>query len=79
MMYEWETVARLAKPCPLCGSRNVVTEKRSKFEEIPTLKTCTYIECRDCHVTVYGDPVLEGTTYNEAQRRVLKRWNRRAS
>lgn len=76
--FEWQKTARLAKPCPLCGSRRVVTESRESFNESEN-KSCTYIECLDCGVTIYGEAVVEGTDYNTAQRNVLKMWNRRAS
>ena len=80
---DWEVRARLAKPCPFCGSRKVITESREHFEAGET-KTCCYIECADCGATIYGDPVRDESgrfveDYNTAQRGALKAWNRRAA
>ena len=78
MKFEWQKIARLAKPCPLCGSRRIVTESKEHFDSIEN-KSCSYIECLDCGVMIYGEGVTEGTDYNTAQRNVLRMWNRRAS
>ena len=78
---DWERTAFLAKPCPFCGCKNVVTETKDNFED--SNKSCTYIECLNCGVTIWGDvKSVNGSyerTYNEAQRAVLQKWNRRAS
>lgn len=76
--YEWQRYARLAKPCPFCGGRRLVTESRESFDSSKN-KSCTYIECLDCGATIYGEAVVEGTDYNTAQRNALKLWNRRAA
>lgn len=78
MKYEWEKIARFAKPCPFCGSHRVITENKENFDDAVN-KSCTYIRCENCGVSIYGDPVVGGIDYNEAQRNVLKVWNRRVS
>ena len=78
MTFEWEKIARLAKPCPFCGSRKVITETSDHFEDAVN-KTCTYIRCSECGVEIYGEADIDGVYYNQAQRNVLKVWNRRAS
>lgn len=81
MKMDWEKTAVLAKPCPFCGSRKVVTETKEHFET--SNKSCSYISCLNCGAQLYGDVIYENgsydTTYNNAQRTVLKMWNRRAS
>ena len=79
---DWEKKAYLAKPCPFCGSKDLVTENKDNFED--SNKSCTYIECLNCGVTVYGDVKSDAngsyeSTYDEAQRAVLRKWNRRVS
>ena len=83
----WSDIQRkavFAKPCPYCGSRNIITERKEAFYKADA-KTCTYMECDDCGATVYGVPVRDEKTwkfsenYNIAQHEALKRWNRRAS
>ena len=82
MKMAWEIPARLAKPCPFCGSRKVVTEAKEHFESCGN-KSCTYIECLNCGARLYGEvnyeKGLSDGTYNTAQRTVTKMWNRRAS
>ena len=83
MKCDFEIKAIFAKPCPFCGSENVVTEGRASFYKSKT-KSCTYIECADCGAKVYGDPVRgeDGvyiSTYNNAQHKVLEMWNRRSA
>ena len=83
MKYDHEIKAIFAKPCPFCGSENVVTESRASFYK-SKIKTCTYIECADCGAEVYGDPVRDEngefiTTYNNAQHKALELWNRRSA
>ena len=80
---DWEKKAHLAKPCPFCGGKEVFTESKENFED--SSKTCSYIECLNCGVTMWGDlgnRNVNGSyecTYDEAQRAVLRKWNRRAS
>ena len=77
----WEKRAALAKPCPFCGSKRVVTETKDNFYY--GNMSCTYIKCLNCGAILFGEVVNENgsyeRTYNEAQRIVLKMWNRRAS
>ena len=82
MKFSWEITAILAKPCPFCGSKDVVTESKEYFEG--GNKSCSYIKCLGCGATLYGDAKAgeNGSyerTYTDAQRAVHKKWNRRAS
>ena len=77
MKYSWQTKAMFVKPCPFCGSKNLVIEKKDSFYD--SNKSCTYVECAECGVHVYGDGVLGGTTYNEAVHNAIERWNRRVA
>lgn len=76
-----ERPATMAKRCPLCGGR-AMTETREHFYD-RCAKVSSYIRCRECDLTIYGMPVSrDGSlecTYNEAQHRVLKLWNRRTA
>lgn len=84
MKLDFEIPAIFAKPCPLCGSRKVITESKSHFYS-GEHKSCSYIECADCGVQVYGNPVRDPEnggfiqTYNTAQHEALKLWNRRTA
>ena len=82
-MFDYQRKAIFAKPCPFCGSSNVITEKKEQFYDSGN-RSCTYIECDDCGAKIYGDPVRgeDGqydTTYNTAQHRALEMWNRRSA
>lgn len=71
--------AKLSKPCPLCGSRDIVTESKHEFlrhkrDYGPEISMT--ITCVGCGVMVRGVPE---SGCNEAYRSVLKRWNRRAA
>lgn len=74
MKYEWQKLAPLAKPCPLCGSGNVVTERLGYFLE-KGFKHVT-IECADCGLSYTGDA---GKDHNEAYKKALEHWNRRVT
>ena len=81
MKMEWEKTAPFAKPCPFCGSKNVVTEKKEHFYRGEN-KTCVYIECVDCGAEIYGNPVRESDgsfcgNYSVAYHEALTAWNRR--
>lgn len=83
MKYDHEIKAIFAKPCPFCGSENVVTESKSHFYG-RGLRACSYIKCADCEATIYSDPVRgeDGEyirTYNNAQHEALAVWNRRSA
>lgn len=83
MKYDFQVKAIFAKPCPLCGSRNVVTESKKHFYG-NQVKSCSYIQCADCGVSVYGEPVRKADggfteSYNIAQHEALKLWNRRTA
>lgn len=83
MKFDYERRMPLAKPCPFCGSRNVVTERKEHFDA-SEYKTCTFVRCVNCGVQIVGMPVLndEGKfveDYETAQRQALKLWNRRVS
>ncbi len=81
MKMDWEITAILAKPCPFCGSRKIVTETKEHFEE--GNKSCSYLECLNCGAQLYGEVDYENGlsdgTYKTAQRTVHRMWNRRAS
>lgn len=79
MKYDFQMTARLAKACPLCGSKNVVTYKRDHQESHQSIHPGSYyaaIECADCGLTYLGD---KGTNPSEAYRIALKAWNRRSA
>ena len=83
MRFDYEKPMRLAKPCPLCGSKDVVTESRESFYDLKR-PACTYVRCVDCDVQVFGDPVRDENDkfvedYNVAERQALKKWNRRTA
>lgn len=78
--YDWQIRARLAKPCPLCGSRNVLTDNRESEETVkkrlaeePYFKV---IECLNCGCKYTGGPA---DTLDGAYRMALRGWNRRAA
>lgn len=83
MKFSFEVKAIFAKPCPFCGSENVVTESKSNFYA-RGLRACSYIKCADCGAAIYSDPVRgeDGEfigTYNSAQHMALEMWNRRSA
>ena len=80
--FEWEKKAVFAKPCPFCGSTNVVTEKKDHYYQ--GIMSCSYMECKKCGAQVYGEPVRDengsyDVTYNKAQHQALAAWNRRTA
>lgn len=82
MKMDWAKPARLAKPCPFCGSKKIVTESREHFEA-SKCKTCTNFQCTECGAMLYSMPVRSSDgwfsqDYNVVQRKALKMWNRRA-
>ena len=77
MKYDFRMNARLAKHCPLCGSKNVVTYKREYEEEKNTSgRYYGTIECADCGLSFMGDPADDCRT---AYRIALKAWTRRVA
>lgn len=83
MKLDWEKRMPLAKACPFCGSKEVLTEKKAHFEQ-SMVKTCTFIRCDGCGVQLVGEPV-DGDDghfvqdYNVCQRQALRMWNRRVT
>ena len=79
MKYDFEMGARLAKPCPLCGSRKIVTSTRAYEETVhDRMGSGNYyktLECKSCGCRYTGDPA---PTQDEAYRLALRHWNRRA-
>lgn len=73
MKFKNEVLARLAKPCPMCGSREVMTDRPSFFREKEL--GCTSIYCKKCNLEIWG----YGTDFNTAYHEALKNWNRRAA
>ena len=75
--------AMFAKPCPFCGSRNVITESKKSFYKSGN-RCCSYIRCDECGAETYGNPVRNEKgqfimTYNSAQHEALAVWNRRSA
>ena len=72
--------AKLAKPCPCCGSRNVKMDN-PEWIAMYDIK-CASIECDNCGLQITGyagyDYVTkEDVTIQQAYRKALTRWNRR--
>lgn len=81
-MFDYQRRIPIAKPCPLCGSEKIISEKKSNYEK--NNKCCTYIQCDECGLEVYGDPEFKTGSgyemdYSTALKRALKKWNRRAT
>ena len=76
MIKGFEVKARLAKACPHCGSRNIVTIDPKCFREGGL--SANWITCDNCGARVSGYSEDAGD-YNTAYRESLKVWNRRAS
>ena len=78
--YDWQIRARLAKPCPLCGCRTILTNNREYEEETHLkLNAGAYfktVECAACGCEYTGGPA---DTLDGAYRMALKGWNRRAA
>ena len=77
MVKAFQQKAKLAKRCPCCGGKNLITEKLEFLAEnnLHLVK----IICDDCDLalTEYMDP--EDADYRSAYRRLLLKWNRRAA
>lgn len=81
ILKEMETKAKLAKPCPFCGSRKIKTLSRS-FYEAKDMNGATKMECESCGATLwcFHDGDLSDTVdYNDITRKAIMQWNRRAS
>lgn len=83
MKYTYEKRMPGAKPCPFCGSEEIMTESREHFME-STTKTCCFARCAECGAQIIGEPVLDKDgafveDYELAQSQVLRRWNRRTA
>lgn len=83
MKYTYEKRMPGAKPCPFCGSEEIVTESREHFEE-SFYKTCCLARCAECGAQIVGEPVMkkDGTyieDYDTAQSQALRMWNRRTA
>ena len=74
MIYDFQTKAKLAKPCPLCGSDNIMVESPEYFAE--NRHSTLSIECADCGLAFRDG---NGGNYSEVYREVLKKWNRRVT
>ena len=80
-----EVKARLAKPCPCCGSLDIWMDSPEWLKEngLHSLE----IMCKACGLSItaydyYFDPDTNervDTSLREAYRTALKRWNRRAA
>jgi len=80
-----EIRARLTKPCPCCGSRDIWMDSPEWLKENDL--HCVDIMCKACGLRItaydyYFDPETRkriDTSLREAYRTALKRWNRRAA
>ncbi len=71
--------ARLAKPCPMCGSKHIITIDRDKFDRLGFSQTgYSSIECDNCGLEICNS-TMKDSTYGESYKAVLKLWNRRAA
>jgi len=71
--------ARLAKPCPMCGSKHIVTMDRDRFDELNYTNTgYSSIECDNCGLQL-SNCTMKESTYGESYKAVLMKWNRRAA
>ena len=83
-MLDIQMKAIFAKPCPFCGSRNAITERKGAFYRHEH-RACSYIECDDCGAQIFGKPVRKDgvyevlTDYNTVQHAALAAWNRRSA
>ena len=82
-MLSHQRKAIFAKPCPFCGSTNIITEKKAIFYRSEN-RCCTYMKCDECDAMIFGDPVRDEhgelvTGYNSAQHAALTAWNRRSA
>lgn len=75
--YDFQVFVEQAKPCPLCGSRNIVTNSREYEEDKHRIgaKYFCCIECDDCGLQYMGSGEDE---YGVALLAALEHWNRRA-
>ena len=76
MIKSYEMNARLAKDCPYCGSKNIVTIIPRVFKKDGLM--ANRIRCDNCDACIYGYTDVSGD-YNGSYREALKKWNRRAT
>lgn len=74
--------AKLAKPCPCCGSKNVLMDN-PKWIKAHSLNMVT-IQCEDCKLEMNGHAGYsfvkdETITLQQAYQSALRRWNRRVA
>ena len=76
MIKGFHVAAKLAKACPFCGGKRIVTIDPDTFREDGL--RCVWIECDDCggRVSGYSDDFGD---YNTAYRNGLMKWNGRVS
>ena len=72
MIWSFQTKAKLAKSCPLCGSKHIKTDKTAYLID-HGFKMYT-IECETCGLTYTGK---RNDDLAVAYREALKGWNRR--
>ena len=75
-----EVKARLTKPCPCCGSKNIMMDD-PKFIRENGLKVVE-LWCKDCGLSMkvfVGDNEGHASSVKEAYQIAVKRWNRRAA
>ena len=75
--YDFQEFAEEARECPLCGSRNVVTNKREYEEDKHRIGQRYYatIKCDDCGLHYIGEGRDD---YETAYATALAHWNTRA-
>jgi len=79
MRYEGYRLVRLAKPCPLCGSKHIAALSRERYENGYADSGYNTIRCENCGVEISNCTMVRDDTYNNSVRAVLKLWNRRAA
>ena len=76
MMFDFETRAKLTKPCPFCGSREQKTFSRTYYEEKCADSGALRIACESCGAELWNHP-FRAMEYKEAVRLAVMNWNRR--
>ena len=78
-------VAKHFKPCPFCGSDEIVVERKSFFDELVSENDSALLSCNclECHAEGKVLPTEIGeenyTNYKAFRDRLREKWNRRAS
>lgn len=77
-VFDGETLAEGAKPCPFCGNTFLKVRTRERYEESGA--TGFSIECQKCDAEMWHFPNLqEKLDYDIVLRGLVEKWNRRAN